>query len=223
MIKTLKLFSLMLVLIFSRVSADPKAGEDKFRSKIFEKYVLTVTDVDPELHCFRLSNKLVCNILKKNWETDALPEVGDIVCLNSILRLHGHRSSHIEQGELRVDIRWPDGRLPSKGEVDVWISGESEYQVFFVDCILVCIYSGWFSDANYGIFILSDTSGWAKTSKEPHVFSPGDRIIVGVNSQNEYILIDLDKSFFHINAGKTFGKLAFEKVVPLNPSKITKE
>ncbi len=152
MIKTLKLFSLMLVLIFSMVSADPETGEDKFRSHIHEKYRLTVTDVDPELHCFKLSNKLVCNILKKNWETDALPEVGDMVLLNPVMRLHSHRSTHIEQGELKVDIREPDGRLPSKGKVDVWISGESEYQVFFVDNPLIRTDSGWFSNVHEGVY-----------------------------------------------------------------------
>ncbi len=223
MIKTLKLFSLMLVLIFSMVSADPETGEDKFLSSIHEKYVLTVTEVDPELHCFKLSNKLVCNILKKNWATDALPEVGDIVCLNPIMRLHSHRSTHIEQGELSVDIRGPDGRLPSKGKVDVWISGESDYQVFFVDYSLVCIYSGWLSNDHEQVFLLSDRSGWARTSKETHVFASGDRIIVCKNSQNQYMLIDLDKSHFLISGGKPFGMLAHEKVVPYNPSKITKE
>ena len=223
MIKTLKLFSLMLVLIFSMVSADPKAEEDEFRSIIFEKYVLTVTEVDPELHCFRLSNKLVCNILKKNWETDALPEVGDIVCLNPTVRLHSHRVSHIEQGELSVDIREPDGRVPSKGNVDVWISGESEHQLFFVNERLVCTGSGWFSDVREEVLVLSDRSGWTRKSKERQTFRPGDRIIVGINSQNEYILIDLDQNSFKISGGKAFGMLACEIVEPFNPSKITKE
>ncbi len=219
MIKTLKLFSLMLVLIFSMVSADPKAEEDKFLSNTRKKYLLAVTEVDPELHCFRLSNKLVCNILKKNWETDALPEVGDLVVLIPIMRFHSHRSTHIEQGELSVDIRGPDGQLPSKGKVDVWISDESEYRLFFV-----CTDSVGFSDVREEVLILSDKSGWVRKSKEKQVFAPGDRIIVSKNSEKEYVLIDLDHSFhFQINAGKTFGMLACEKVEPFNPSKITKE
>ena len=66
--KTLKQFSLLLVFVFSAVFADSKAD--------LENYRLFVTEVDPEFHCFRLSNKLVFNIPKKDWETETLPEVG---------------------------------------------------------------------------------------------------------------------------------------------------
>jgi hypothetical protein len=221
--KTLKLFSLLFVLIFSMVSADPETVEDKFRSFIFEKYRLTVTDVDPELHCFKLSNKLVCNVPKKDWGTDVLPEVGDRVVLAPIVRLHSHRSTHIEQGELRADIRGPDGRA-SKMKVDVWISGEAEYQLYFVSNDLVHTDSGWFSDVYEDVVLLSDRSGWIRKSKEMNVFAPGDRIIVSKCSESEYVLINLDQSFREVTSnGKTFGMLVFEVVEPFNPSKITKE
>jgi hypothetical protein len=222
--KTLKLFSLLFMLIFSMVSADTETEEDKFRSWVFEKYRLTVTEVDPELHCFKLSNKLVYNIPKKNWETDALPEVGDRVVLTPIIRLHSHRSTHIEQGELCADIRGPDGKWPSKRKVNVWVSGESEYQLYFVDVDLVRTDSGWISDVYEDVVLLSDRLGWIRKSKEPIVFAPGDRIIVSKNSKNEYILIDLDQNFrFETSNGKTFGMLAYEVVEPFIPAKITKE
>src|SRR5579863_8923319 len=66
MTKILKLFSLLFVLIFSMASAEFK--EDQYR--------LYVTMVDPEFHCFSLSNKMVFHIPEKNWETALLPEVG---------------------------------------------------------------------------------------------------------------------------------------------------
>ena len=67
MIKTLKHFFLLFVFMFSMVSAESK--EDPYR--------LYVTMVDPEFHCFALSNNMVFNIPGTNWEIiAALPEVG---------------------------------------------------------------------------------------------------------------------------------------------------
>ncbi len=226
MSKILKLFSLVFVLIFSIVSADPETGEDKFRSVIFEKYMLTVTEVDPELHCFRLPNRLVCNIPIKDWKTAILPEVGDRVCLIPIGRLHSHRSTHIEQGELRADIKGPDGL--SKGEVTVWISDESEYQLYFVGVELVCTQpnSGWvFPNSVYEeIILLSDGSRWTRKREQESVFTRGDRIIVSHLKENEYLLIDLDNnfSFKEIRAGKNLVVLSNEAVEPFNKLKITK-
>ena len=70
MTKTLKHFSLLFVFIFSMVSAEIK--EDQYR--------LYVTMVDPEFHCFALSNHMICYIPKENWETRTLPEVGTEIC-----------------------------------------------------------------------------------------------------------------------------------------------
>ncbi|HEY5234613.1 MAG TPA: hypothetical protein VIJ14_00425, partial [Rhabdochlamydiaceae bacterium] len=210
--------------VFSAVSADTETDEDKFRSWVFEKYRLSVTEVDPEHHCFKLSNKLVYNIPKKNWGADALPEVGDRVALTPIVRLHSHRSSHTEQGELSVDIRGPDGQLPSKGNVNVWISGESEYQLYFVGVNSVYIEWSWWNDIYKEVIVLSDGSGWIRTREDESKFSPGDRIIVSKLSDKEYILIDLDQNIHSkVSAGKTFGMLAFEKVEPFNRKKVTKE
>jgi hypothetical protein len=223
MSKTLKLFSLLSVLIFSMVSADTDTELDKFRSSISDKYQLTITEVDPELHCFRLSNKLVCNVPKKNWETEALPEVGDKVLLTPIIRLHS-RSTHTEQGELSVEIIGSDGEMPPKGKVNVWISGESEYQLYFVGSDRVCTESGWLSSTTKDVLILSDASIWSMKSGKKNDFTPGDRIIVSKCSENEYILVDLDQSFRLKGSNmQAFGMLAHEIVEPFNSSKITKE
>jgi hypothetical protein len=225
--KTLKLFSLLFMLIFSIVSADSETDEDKFRSEISEKYRLAVTEVDPELHCFRLSNRLVCNIPKKDWKAAILPEVGDRVGLIPFGRLNSHRSTHIDQGELRVDIRGPDGLL-SKGEVNIWFSGEAEYQLYFVGVDVVCTQpeSGWFfSNSVYKeIILLSDGSRWTRKREQESMFTRGDRIIVSPLRENEYLLIDLDQSFgFEASSGKNLVVLSNEVVEPFDSLQVTKE
>ncbi len=224
MITFLKRFSLLFLFFSSAVFADAEMDEEKFRLAVLERYRLSVTEVDPEMHCFRLSNKLVCNIPKKDWGTDAFPAVGDKVALFPIVRLQSHRSSHIEQGELFVDIRGPDGKLPSKGNVNVWISDESEYQLYFFGSEAVYSEWGWWKDIYKEVIVLSDGSGWLRAGMNESKFSPGDRIIVSKLNNKEYILIDLDQNInTTVSAGKTFGMLAFEKVEPFNRLKTTKE
>jgi len=204
--KTLKFFSLLFTVVFAVLTAESATDENQFLSKVKEKYRLTVTEVDPEHHCFKLSNKLICNLTKGRLKTDALPVVGDAVLLWSITRSYDRRLSHIEQGELAVFIKGGEGELPTKSIINVWISCEDEYPVFLYD-----------SDPDQERFILSDASEWIRKSKEPTVFAPKDRIIISRLNDAEFLLINMDKNtLVNLHGGKTGIKLAYEIVEPFN-------
>ncbi|HEX2579690.1 MAG TPA: hypothetical protein VHK67_04735 [Rhabdochlamydiaceae bacterium] len=215
--KTVKFFSLLLMVVIAALSADPGKVADNFLSTIKERYRLTVTEVDPEHHCFKLSNKLICNLLQKNWETDPLPAIGDEVFLRSITNVYNRQWTRVEQGEVAVVIG-SSGR-----EVHVWISGESEYALFFLGTTSTC--TGTSSDTNKEVFVLTDGSKWI--NKRPNMLndlSEGDRVIVSRYSGNEYRLISLDSSTsFRLKNGKTGGMLAWQAVEPCDVEKATKE
>jgi len=120
--KTLKFFSFFLMVVFAPLAAESATDENQFLSKVKENYRLTVTEVDPEHHCFKLSNKVICNLTKGRLKIDALPAVGDAVVLFPISRSYDRRLSHIEQGDLAVFIKG-DNEMPTKSIFNVWISG----------------------------------------------------------------------------------------------------
>ena len=122
MVTFLKRFSLLFVVFFSIVSAEAK--ED------LEKYRLYVTKIDPEFHCFALSNEMVFNIPKKNWETATLPEVGAEVYILPTIRQVPNRLSSSEEGEF--GIKFP--KNPNKGVTYVFMSQESEQC-----CLSLCL------------------------------------------------------------------------------------
>jgi|GEM_PF-789879 len=217
--KMLKFFSLFFMVVFAPLLAldmplaVSETVEDVIQLKCKEKYRLTVTEIDPEHQCFKLSNNLICNIPKKNWERDSLPAVGDEITLVPISRIHSRELTHIEQGELRVHNRSSNGRQ----DIDVWISSESEYPLFISRHESVCIAQGWFSNTDEEVFTLTDGSSWIKNSKVRSVFSEGDRIIVCCYKGNKYLLINLDKSFqSNIREKKQFRQLAYQIVEPFN-------
>lgn len=229
MTKMVKLFSLCIVLMFSPVSAEAETKEERDRLFIEQIYRLTVTKVDPVFHCFSLSNKLICNIPKKHWETDALPEVGDEIFLRPFPRIQGHRISHVETGELHIEIKDPQTKLFTKQPITVWISGESEYQLCYVRSKWKVTEpaSGWLHPAVYTEFIrLSDGSSWARKLEKATVFEPGDRILVCKINEKEYLLIDLDvmsSMGTNVSQGKKLIQLGLEVVVPSYAVKATKE
>ncbi|HEX4839225.1 MAG TPA: hypothetical protein VFU89_02145 [Rhabdochlamydiaceae bacterium] len=215
--KMLKFFSLFFMVVFVSLAAESATDENQFLSTVKEKYQLTVTEVDPEHHCFKLSNKLICNLTKRRLKADALPVVGDVIRLCPMSRSCDRRLSHIEQGELTVFIKSEDV-IPTKSIIGVWISGEDEYPMVLHD--VVRINSGGESGADQELVILSDRSGWIRKSKEPTVFAPGDRIIIstvrGVDDP-EFLLINMDKNaLLKLNDGKTAIGFACEAVVPFN-------
>lgn len=199
-------------MILTTVAAETE--EEIFRSRVSEQqYQLTVTEVDPEEYCFKLSNQLICNLLNQNLETDILPEIGDSVELHPILRYYGLGATHIEYGELGVFLN-RGIQLPEKPIV-VWVSGESACPLF------VRSEKVWQADAHKEVFVLSDGSRWMRKEEEKTLFVSGDRIIVAKGDQkghqNEYHLINLDKSFrFERSDGLKVGTLAYEEVEPFH-------
>jgi len=231
MSKTAKFFSLLLIVVFAALSADPGATEDQFLAEKQERYRLTVTEVDPEHHCFKLSNKLICNLLPKNWETDPLPAVGDEVFLKTIAAVYNRRWTIPEQGEVAVLMGGSD-TVTAKQKIDVWISGESEYSLFFLGIVtssdLIKQTSGLTketSDSNKEILTLTDGSRWIKKhEKSLNNLSEGDRVIVSRFRGDEYRLISLDSSLStQLKDGKTARVLAWLAVEPWDIEKATKE
>jgi hypothetical protein len=182
MTKTLKYFSLLFVFIFSLVSAEIK--EDQYR--------LNVTMVDPELHCFALSNNMICNTLKKNWETETLPEVGTEVYIKATARII---SDSKNEGE--VDVVYSQD--PAKRPFGVWITPESKQNgLSFAASESVCTApAGWiFSEEYRDVILLSDGSQWIKESAGKTVFGPGSRVVVSKQKDGGYSIIDLDASSY---------------------------
>ncbi|HEX4840013.1 MAG TPA: hypothetical protein VFU89_06190, partial [Rhabdochlamydiaceae bacterium] len=191
--KMLKFFSLLFTVVFAILAAESATDENQFLSTVKEKYRLTVTEVDPEHHCFKLSNKLICNLTKRRLEADTLPVVGDVVRLYPTSRFCDRRLSHIEQGELTVFIK-SEGSMPNESIINVWISGEDEYPVSLY--YVARINPREESSADQERVILSDGSTWIRTSKEPTVFASGDRIIIcsARVDDSQFFLINMDKN-----------------------------
>ncbi|HEX4840012.1 MAG TPA: hypothetical protein VFU89_06185 [Rhabdochlamydiaceae bacterium] len=212
--KTLKFFSLLFAVVFVPLAAESATDENQFLSMVKEKYRLTVTEVDPEHHCFKLSNKLICNLTKRRLKADALPVVGDVVMLYPMPRSYDRRLSHIEQGELAVFIKDKDGML-DKQIINVWISGEDEYPVFLLTAVPINPEGG--SDTEHAVFRLSDGSMWVRKSKGPTVFAREDRIIISHVMGAEFFLTNIDKNaLLNLSGGKIAVEFAWEAVVPLN-------
>ncbi|HEX4839224.1 MAG TPA: hypothetical protein VFU89_02140 [Rhabdochlamydiaceae bacterium] len=213
--KMLKFFLLFFMIVFVSLAAS-ETVENEIQLRCKEKYRLTVTEIDPEHQCFKLSNQLICNIPKKNWGMDSLPAVGDEIALVPIRRIYNRGLTHVEQGELRVHNRSSNGGQ----DIDVWISSESEYPLFISRQESVCIAEGWFSNTDEEVFTLTDGSSWIKNSKVRSLFSEGDRIIVSCYQGNKYLLINLDKNFqSNIREKKQLRQLTYQIVEPFSSKK----
>jgi hypothetical protein len=196
MIKTLKHFSLLFVFIFSMVSAEIK--EDR----------LYVTMVDPEFHCFALSNNMVCNIPQKNWETETLPEVG------TEIYFYPFRLSNSEnEDEIFVGY----SQDPLEKIFNVWITPESkQYGVSCISSESICtapagyIFSGQYRD----VLLLSDGSQWIKEKEGKTGFGPKSRLVVSKQKDGDYLIIDLDKSDFSCKCGAKTPYHRYEWVKP---------
>ena len=75
MTKTLKLFSLLFMCVFSAVSADPATDEDNFRSMINEKYQLSVTEVDLVFSDVHLLGSSLDGFELGRWIRNERPEI----------------------------------------------------------------------------------------------------------------------------------------------------
>lgn len=207
MTKTLKLFSLLFVMMFSMVFAESKID--------LEQYRLFVTKVDPESHCFVLSNELTCCQIKRDWNTKTLPPIGIEIVLTNLVSPSEHKRSNNEAGEfLALD--------DNGGQYNVWVPQESEpYFLTVVMCRSVCTHpAGWIYSATYENMIeLSDGSKW--TTQMDHAFEEGDRVVVSIDSDfGTWELINLDTV---VHAASSNNETYYEKIIASPYLEITKE
>lgn len=216
MTKILKLFSLLLMAVFSAVFADSTVD--------LEKYRLTVTEIDPEFHCFRLSNHMIFNIPKKNWEKVELLEVGTEVYLKPIGRKVTSRLS-CEEGNLCVCF----SKNPKKKCMLVWMPKESEeHCLTYVSSELICTApSGWFSSQEYRyVMTLSDQSKWVMKRDGESNFRLGERVIVSRGKEDEFYLINIDRTAVRKHVYVHNDAFMWQESVivkPYVPEQITKE
>lgn len=194
MTKIMKLFFLMLMFVaFDLFGIGDNAD--------LEKYRLYVTMVDPEFHCFALSNNLVFHIPKKNWETDCLPSVGSEVYIESLPRII-EGSSYDEQGDFNVfssDQKKPNPVLLTKDSAQYCLLSYDSFEQ-------ICSQpAGWIVRAFYqNILTLSDGSKWVRMYDGPDTsineeFIQGDRIILSKLKDDEYVIINIDRTRFIIS------------------------
>ncbi len=190
MAKPLKLFSLLLIFLFSTMVAESKNDLDKYR--------LYVTNVDPEFHCFALSNQMTFCIAKNDWETGNLPEVGTEVSLVPRFTYPDMRYS-VSEGDLSVLNfgSFHRGPMYQPKLTNIWMSPESKQYCFsFVSSESVCLQpAGWFSSAvNRDVIKLSDESQWIAEQEGRFGFKKGDRVIVTQINDSQWGIIDVDQN-----------------------------
>jgi len=205
--KSLKLFSFVLLLIFSVAFGESRVN--------LEKYRLYVTKVDPESHCFVLSNGITCCQIKRDWNRKTLPSVGIEIILTNLVSPSEDKRSNQEEGEfLALD--------DNGGQFFVWVPQESEkYFLTVVMCRSVCTHpGGWVYSATYENMIeLSDGSKW--TTQMDHAFAEGDRVVVSTDIDfDTWELINLDTV---VHAASSKNETYYEKITASPYLKTTKE
>ena len=207
MTKTLKHFFLLFMLVFSTVSAETK--EDQYR--------LYVTMVDPEFHCFALSNNMVFNIPEKNWETQMLPEVGAEVFI-----VDGFRCIPDPKHECVLMFGYFQDRAIKP--LSAWITPESkQYGLSCVSSETICTApAGYIFSAQYrDVLLLSDGSQWIKEDDTKTVFGPESRLVVSKQTDGVYSITDLNESDYpcrcKAKTGRTLTWHRYERVKPYVP------
>lgn len=206
MIKMMKLFSLLFVCMFSIVSADIK--EDQYR--------LTVTEVDLDFHCFRLSNHMVFNIPKRMWEKVTVPEVGAEVYVMDGFRCIPDKHECV--------FAFGYSQAGAEKRCYACITPESKkYGLSCVSSKTICTApAGYIFSAEYrAVLLLSDGSQWIKEEDTKTVFDSESRLIVSKQNDGSYSIIDLDESDYPCKQmariGKTLTWHRSERVKPYVP------
>ena len=179
MTKTMKLFSLLLMVVFSVAFADSD----------LDKYRLYVTKVDTELQCFEVSNGMILNRVKKRRNSETLPEVGTEIMLLPI-RFNANRTdARIEDGEFIAGFKAEN----RKSALFLWMSpGSEQHALTFVSANPV---KWFFSNVQEYVIELSDGSKW--TSKISANFDKGDPVIVtGAPVEGKWCIINPNPSTF---------------------------
>ena len=182
MTKTVKLFSLLLMFVFSTVFAESD----------LDKYRLYVTDVDPEYQCFALSNNMIFCVARNNLETDTFPEVGVEIVLAPWIR-HPDARYFVHEGDFMARFFG----IPQNHPTKICMIPESrEFCLSYVSTESVCIEpDGWFFSGVYiDVIELSDGSKWIAESTDPFEFKKGDHIIVTKIGDNQWGFIDVDQN-----------------------------
>jgi len=177
MTKTLKLFSLLLMFVFSTVFAESD----------LDKYRLYVTKVDPKLHCFEVSNGMILNTVKKKWHYETLPAVGAEIFLLPF-RFNAHKTdARVEGGEFIAAFKG------GRSALLLWMSpGLEQHALTFVSAKPV---NWFFSTVEEYQIELSDGSKW--TSKISANFDKGDPVIVtGAPVEGKWCIINPNPSSF---------------------------
>ena len=202
MFKTLKNFSFAVLFAFSIVSAEPNQNLDQHRPYI--------AAVDPETYSFALSNNLVFQMKKKDWDIE--PEVGIEVRFAPVMR-GGESGFSDQKADDLLCLFAFNCRLKT-----VWLSEESKkYCLSYVASEPICTEpAGWISSAAYrDVIELSDGSKWIAVMEGPFSFKKGDRIILSKVDQITWGIIDIDQTIEQTGTdGKKYMHLLSVVVIP---------
>lgn len=183
------------------------------RHLAMDKYMLYVTDVDPESQSFALSNKMVFQIAKKYWGVDRLPERGDEVQFYPLFRNVEKSFAKEEVGQFLCSFS------NKKRCTRVWMPEESkEFCFSYVATETSWIQPpGWFNSGKYReIFELSDGSRWLAIMEGHNPFIKKNRILLSGNDQEQWVLINIDQnSWVKDSEGKAYLYYPEVKVFPL--------
>jgi len=190
MSKSLKLFSLLFLLIFSAAFAEFDV----------EKYRLFVSKVDPELQSFVLTNGMTCHKIESSDNPKGLPAIGSEIVLYPLKTTSEHRRANKELGEFAAldDQNW---------RYLIWMPQDAEeYFLTVVSCQSIRTRpAGWFTSDRYeNIVELSDGSRWI--AQENHMFAKGDHVVVSCEDDllGLWHLINVDRVLYLTSSNETY-------------------
>lgn len=212
----LRMFLVAFVAVCSIVKAD---------TQDLDKYQITVTKIDEELHCIALSNGMICHVVERDWGKEKPLVVGDKVAFVPNMWHVDRKGALQEEGDFRVSF-FQD----QKGVAFfVWASKESNPSfVNYVADTSVCIKpAGWFaSEESVQVIELSDGSKWKVPEKflksVPFFAKEGARILVAPLdiSDQRMFLINIDAKYYEIDCSKeTVGLYRVIGVLPFQEKK----
>lgn len=187
------------------------------RAEDLDKYQITVSKIDEELHCLALSNGMICHVVEKEWGKEKSVAVGDDVIVFCNLWHTERKGSLKDEGDFQLFLK---GR--EMINLSVRVSEESNPQLLtFVSHSFVCTKpAGWFSSEEHMYVIeLSDGSKWG-VQREIYISAQqfakeGDRIFVSKISSDLWVLFNVDRLQYGIdNSQETVGSYRFIEVVP---------
>ena len=219
----LKFWCLFLLFSLSLLGAGSPSDVDRYllEHAAVDKYLLYVTDVDPESYRFVVSNNMAFHIAKKYWRTDPLPEVGDEVQFCTLFNAIDKDLDKELVGQFACQFSYTD-RLRR-----IWMPKESKkYCLSYVATQSVCIQpDGWvFSGMYRDVFELSDGSKWMADKEGKFPFKKGNRILL-TKVYNRWVIINIDQTdWMKDSKGKSYMYYPEVSVTPYYiPEKVADE